>query len=57
MLAKISEFVKGGFAWLKTNLNNIMLAVIIVLIAMFAFASGYIVAKYQNRPPLFIEQT
>ncbi len=49
MLAKILEFV-------KTNLDNIILAVIIMLFILLSFASGYIIAKYQDREPIIINQ-
>jgi len=48
MLSKIIDFVKD-------KLYDIMLFIIIVLLLMFAFAAGYITAKYQSRTPITIE--
>ncbi|OGZ63616.1 MAG: hypothetical protein A3A98_02775 [Candidatus Staskawiczbacteria bacterium RIFCSPLOWO2_01_FULL_40_39] len=48
MLSKFLSFV-------KVNLNNIILAVIVMLLVLFSFASGYIIAKYQDREPIIIE--
>lgn len=47
MLAEIKEFVKAHF-------SDIMLFIIIVLLVLFAFASGYITAKYQLKEPVQI---
>jgi len=49
ILAKIKGFVNENF-------SNIMLFVIIVLLVLFAFAAGYITAKYQFKEPITIEQ-
>ena len=49
MIAKILDFV-------KTYLDTIILAVLIMLFVMFSFAAGYIIAKYQDRPPIEIQQ-
>ena len=48
MIAKISEFVKG-------NLSAIFLAVLVMLLVLFSFACGYIIAKYQNIEPIQIQ--
>lgn len=48
MITKILEFVKGKF-------NDIMLFIIVVLLILLAFASGYIVAKNQLKEPIIIE--
>ena len=48
MIAKIRDFVKEQF-------HNIMLVIIIVLLIMFAFAVGYIAAKYQSKEPISVE--
>lgn len=56
MLAKISNFVKGAFAWLRRNLSAVLLAVLVALAVLFSFASGYIIATYHNRQPITIEQ-
>ena len=56
MLAKILEFVKGLLAWLKANLDNVILIIIIMLFILLSFASGYIIAKYQDREPVLIQQ-
>lgn len=47
MLSEIRDFVKAHF-------NDIILFVIVVLLLMLAFASGYIVAKYQAKQPIEI---
>ncbi len=49
MLTKISEFV-------KTHLNDIILLLVVILLAMFAFAAGYITAKNQIKTPIQIIQ-
>jgi len=50
MLSEIKDFVKAHF-------NDIMLFIIVVLLIMLAFAGGYIIAKYQIKLPLIIENT
>ncbi len=50
ILSKILQFVKN-------NLDNIILFVIIVLFVLLSFATGYIIAKYQDREPVFINQS
>jgi len=50
MLAKIRDFVKSHF-------NDIMTFIIVVLLIMLAFATGYITAKYQSKEPIKIEYT
>lgn len=47
IVAKIKEFVKA-------NLNTILLIIIVMLLVLFSFASGYIIAKYQDRAPIII---
>ncbi len=47
MLSEIREFVKGHF-------NDIMLFIIVMLLILLAFASGYITAKYQLKAPIQI---
>jgi len=50
MLTKISEFVKAHF-------NDIILIIIVALLIMLSFASGYILAKYQIKTPVQIEKS
>lgn len=51
ILAKIRDFVKA-------HRTNIMLFLIVVLLVLFSFASGYIIAKYQQKPKIqFYENT
>ena len=50
MLSEIKDFVKGHF-------SDIMLFVIVILLVMLAFATGYIVAKYQLKVPIQIIDT
>ncbi len=47
MLSKILPFVKA-------NLNNIILTIIMALFILLSFASGYIIAKYQDRAPITV---
>ncbi|MCX6720437.1 MAG: hypothetical protein NTW11_01380 [Candidatus Staskawiczbacteria bacterium] len=49
MLSEIRDFVKVHF-------SDIMLFIIVVLLVMLAFATGYITAKYQIKTPITIEQ-
>jgi predicted RND superfamily exporter protein len=49
MLSKIIRFV-------KTNQNDIILIIGVVLISLFSFAMGYLRAKQENKPPLIFEQ-
>jgi len=49
MIAKISNFVKDRF-------NDIILFIIVALLILLSFATGYIVAKYQSKEPIKIEQ-
>jgi hypothetical protein len=45
MLAEIRDFVKAHF-------SDIILAIIVALLVMLSFATGYIIAKYQNKTPI-----
>jgi hypothetical protein len=47
MLAEIKEFVKAHF-------NDIILFIIVILLVLFSFAGGYIIAKYQTKEPIQI---
>jgi len=49
MLSKILSFV-------KLNLNDIILFIVIALAISLSFALGYITAKYQLKPEIQIEQ-
>ena len=49
ILPKIIEFV-------KKHLNTIVLIVVVMLFVLFSFASGYIIAKYQDKEPIQIQQ-
>jgi len=49
MLTKISEFVKAHF-------NDIILFIVVALLIMLAFATGYITAKYQFKTPIQVIQ-
>ena len=55
MIAKISEFVKGLANWAKANTHTILLAAIVVLLVLFSFTCGYIIAKYQDIKPIQIQ--
>jgi len=48
MIPKIVQLVKARF-------NDIMFIIIIVLLILLAFASGFIVAKNQLKQPIVIE--
>jgi hypothetical protein len=53
MLSEIAKFVKDFY---NKNFRDIMLFVIVCLLLMLAFASGYIVAKTQQIEPIRIEK-
>ena len=48
MLSEIKDFVKSRF-------YDIMLFIIVTLLILFAFATGYIIAKYQSKESIKIE--
>ncbi len=48
MLAKILQFVKD-------HQNDIILLIGVILISLLSFATGYIVAKQQEKEPIKIE--
>ena len=48
MLTKIQEFV-------KTHLDDIILVIGVILISLFSFAMGYIIAKQQEKEPIQFE--
>jgi predicted Na+-dependent transporter len=54
MLSEIAKFVKDFY---NKNFRDIMLFVIVCLLLMLAFASGYIVAKTQQIEPIRIEKS
>lgn len=47
-LTNLKEFV-------KTHQNDIILLLGVILISLLSFASGYLVAKYQEKEPIKIE--
>ena len=49
MLSKIIRFV-------KTNQNDIILIIGVILISLFSFAMGYLGAKQEKKTPLIFEQ-
>ncbi len=49
MLPKIKEFVKN-------NISDILLLIAVVLACMFCFSLGYIVAKMEEKEPLYFEE-
>jgi len=49
MIPKIKRFV-------KENREDILLFVAVVLISMFSFSLGYIIAKMEEKKPLQFEQ-
>ena len=49
MLSKIVKFV-------KEHQNDIILVIGVILISLFSFAMGFIVAKTQEKEPLRIEK-
>lgn len=49
MLAKILDFVKA-------HLDTLLLVIIAMLFVLFSFAGGYIIAKWQDREPIIINQ-
>ena len=48
MIAKISNFVKAHF-------NDIILVIVVALLILLSFASGFIIAKEQQKQPIQIE--
>lgn len=50
------EFVKSQLSWIKANLNTILLVAMVALLVLLSFAAGYIIATYQDRPPITITQ-
>lgn len=49
MLTKTKELV-------NKHKNDILLTILIILISMLSFASGFITAKYQAKEPIVIEE-
>lgn len=49
MLSKVRQF-------LKDHLEDLILAVGVILISLFSFAAGFIFAKMQEKEPIQIEQ-
>ncbi|MCK4520395.1 hypothetical protein KAT95_00820 [Candidatus Parcubacteria bacterium] len=50
MLSKLFQFV-------KQNREDIILVIGVILISLFSFAMGYIVAKQENKEPIQFEMT
>ncbi len=50
MLSKFLDFVKA-------HIDTIILMAVVMLLVLFSFASGYIMAKYQSRAPIEIIQS
>lgn len=50
IILKIYSFVKSKF-------SDIMLFIIVLLLLLLSFASGFIIAKYQLKQPIQIEET
>jgi len=48
MLTRIKEFV-------KKYKNDIILIIIVILISLLSFGTGFLVAKYQQKQPLEFE--
>jgi hypothetical protein len=48
MIARISNFVKAHF-------NDIILIIVVALLILLSFASGFLIAKEQNKEPILIE--
>jgi len=49
ILTKITSFVKSNF-------GDIILFIIVTLLIMLSFSSGYIAGKYYSKQPIQIEQ-
>ncbi len=56
ILANMPEFVKDQLVWIKANLNTLLLIAMVALFVLLSFASGYIIATYQDRPPITVNQ-
>ena len=50
MIPKIKRFVKA-------NKEDILLFIAVVLVSMFSFSLGYIIAKIEEKEPLQFEQS
>jgi hypothetical protein len=50
MIPKIKRFV-------KENKEDILLFIAVVLVSMFSFSLGYIIAKIEEKEPLQFEQS
>ena len=48
MLTKLKAFVKN-------NLNDILIVAAVILISLFSFAAGYLVSDYRQKEPIQIE--
>jgi len=54
MLAEIKNFVKNFY---HRNFYDIIIFMIVALLVLLSFATGFIIAKYQDKEPIKIEQT
>jgi len=54
MLSEIIKFVKDLF---EKNFFDIMIVIIVSLLIMLSFASGYILGKGQSKQPIQIEKS
>lgn len=50
MIARISNFVKAHF-------NDIILIIVVALLILLSFASGFLIAKEQSKEPIQIESS
>jgi hypothetical protein len=50
ILSKFSAFVKSHF-------NDIIIFIVVVLLVLLAFASGYIIAKYSQKDKITVTNT
>ncbi|KKQ22313.1 MAG: hypothetical protein US35_C0012G0011 [Parcubacteria group bacterium GW2011_GWA2_37_10] len=54
MLAEIKNFVKGLY---DRNFYDIMIFIVVALLIFFSFAAGFIIAKYQDKESIQIENS
>jgi hypothetical protein len=50
------DILSKFFAFVNSRFNDIILVVIVILLTLLSFALGFIMAKYQDKEPIKIEQ-
>jgi hypothetical protein len=49
-----NSMIEEARSFVKVHFNDIMLFIIVTLLILLAFATGYITAKYQSKEPIQI---